>query len=83
MDAAAHEALLWRARTMDDPLKTLFRSRFGLDAETFAPVRAEGSNRKIYRLTAGEASAIGVLNEDVILKGDKPLVVLEKRAESA
>jgi len=50
---------------VDDPLKTLFRARFGAEAETLAPVRAEGSNRRIYRLTRGKATAIGVLNADV------------------
>ncbi len=50
---------------MDDPLKKLFRTRFGFEAETLAPVRAEGSNRRIYRLGGGGTTAIGVLNEDV------------------
>jgi aminoglycoside/choline kinase family phosphotransferase len=48
-----------------DPLKEMFRSRFGREAETLAPVRAEGSNRRIYRLGGGGTTAIGVLNEDV------------------
>jgi aminoglycoside/choline kinase family phosphotransferase len=48
-----------------DPLKILFRARFGREAETLAPVRAEGSNRRIYRLSSGKNSAIGVLNDDV------------------
>ncbi|MFI5360389.1 MAG: phosphotransferase [Elusimicrobiota bacterium] len=50
---------------MTDPLKELFRARFGRDAETLAPVRAEGSNRRIYRLAAGSTSAVGVINDDV------------------
>jgi len=50
---------------MADPLKDLFRSRFGRDAETLAPVRADGSSRKIYRLSGGGTTAIGVLNEDI------------------
>jgi aminoglycoside/choline kinase family phosphotransferase len=50
---------------VDDPLKALFRTRFGLEPESVAPVRAEGSNRRIYRLSGGGATAIGVLNEDV------------------
>jgi aminoglycoside/choline kinase family phosphotransferase len=48
-----------------DPLKELFRARFGREAETLAAVRAEGSNRRIYRLSSGKTSAIGVLNADV------------------
>ena len=50
---------------MTDTLKTLFRSRFAADAQTLAPVRAEGSNRRIYRLAGAGRTAIGVLNEDV------------------
>ncbi len=49
---------------MTDPLKPLFRARFGVEAETLSPVRAEGSNRRIYRLTGGGRTAVGVLNED-------------------
>jgi aminoglycoside/choline kinase family phosphotransferase len=62
MDAPGREALRWRVR---DPLKELFRERFGREAETLAAVRAEGSERRIYRLSSGKTSAIGVLNEDV------------------
>ncbi|MDE2491213.1 MAG: phosphotransferase [Elusimicrobia bacterium] len=50
---------------MPDPLKELFRARFGAEAEAPVPVRAEGSNRRIYRLKSGKTTAIGVLNEDV------------------
>ena len=50
---------------MNDPLKELFLARFGRKAESLAAVRAEGSNRRIYRLASGKDSAIGVLNEDV------------------
>ncbi len=50
---------------MTDPLRALFRARFGAEAETTAPVRAEGSNRRIYRLARGKTTAIGVLNDDV------------------
>ena len=66
---------------MNDPLKTLFRARFGRDAETLAAVRAEGSNRRIYRLTAGADAAIGVLNDDV--KENKAFIEFSKhfRAE--
>lgn len=51
--------------TAADPLHELFRARFGAEPETTAPVRAEGSNRKIYRLTRGKTTAVGVLNDDV------------------
>jgi aminoglycoside/choline kinase family phosphotransferase len=49
---------------MSDPLHELFRARFGREPETTAPVRAEGSDRKIYRLSGGGKTAIGVLNDD-------------------
>jgi aminoglycoside/choline kinase family phosphotransferase len=47
-----------------DALRLLFREKFDADAATLAPVRAEGSNRRIYRLTDDASSAIGVLNDD-------------------
>jgi aminoglycoside/choline kinase family phosphotransferase len=47
-----------------DPLKELFRARFGAEADTLVPVRADGSSRKIYRLTGAGTTAIGVLNDD-------------------
>ncbi len=49
---------------MTNSLKDLFRAHFGVQAEHLDPVRAEGSNRRIYRLSRGKSSAIGVLNED-------------------
>jgi len=48
-----------------DPLQELFRARFGVEPSAPAPVRAEGSNRRIYRLSGGGRDAIGVLNDDV------------------
>ena len=53
---------------MSDPLdvlRVLFRAKFGADARSLKPVRADASNRKIYRLAAPGATAVGVLNEDV------------------
>ncbi len=50
---------------MPDPLQALFRARFGRTPDSSAPVRAEGSNRRIYRLSGGDAVAIGVLNDDI------------------
>ena len=49
---------------MSDPLKELFRARFGAEPGDPVPVRADGSNRKIYRLSGAGTTAIGVLNED-------------------
>ncbi len=47
-----------------DALRLLYREKFGADANTLVPVRAEGSNRRIYRLAGDTISAIGVLNDD-------------------
>ena len=47
-----------------DPLRELFRSRFGAEADSLVPVRADGSSRKIYRLTGAGTTAIGVVNDD-------------------
>ncbi len=47
-----------------DVLRFLYREKFGLDAAAIIPVRAEGSNRRIYRLSSARRTAIGVLNED-------------------
>lgn len=50
---------------MSDPLRDLFRSHFGTEPGPPTAVRADGSNRKIYRLAGGGRTAIGVLNDDV------------------
>jgi len=50
---------------VSDALSALFRARFGAEPSAPAPVRAEGSNRKIYRLAGGGKTAIGVINADV------------------
>ena len=47
-----------------DALRLLYREKFGADAATLVPVRADGSSRKIYRLAGAGATAIGVLNDD-------------------
>lgn len=47
-----------------DVLRSLYREKFGSDADSLVPVRAEGSNRRIYRLTGKKISAVGVLNDD-------------------
>jgi len=49
---------------VSDPLKALFKKRFACEPGDPVPVRADGSNRKIYRLSGAGATAIGVLNED-------------------
>jgi aminoglycoside/choline kinase family phosphotransferase len=46
-----------------DVLRGLFRAKFDADA-SLAPIRAEGSNRRIYRLSGGGRTAVGVLNDD-------------------
>lgn len=51
--------------TVSDALTSLFKARFGAEPGAPVPVRADGSNRKIYRLSGGGRTAIGVLNDDV------------------
>jgi aminoglycoside/choline kinase family phosphotransferase len=48
----------------DQSLSVLFEERFGEPAETIVPLKADGSDRKLFRLTAGPRSAIGVVNPD-------------------
>lgn len=50
---------------VSDALIRLFKDRFGAEPGAPAPVRADGSNRRIYRLSAGGRTAIGVLHDDV------------------
>jgi aminoglycoside/choline kinase family phosphotransferase len=47
-----------------DILRRLYLEKFGADASSISPVRAEGSNRRIYRLLGPKGPAIGVLNDD-------------------
>ena len=52
---------------MNDPLdalRLLYREKFGADAAALVPVRADGSSRRIYRLSGAATTAIGVLNDD-------------------
>jgi len=50
--------------TIDQPLQTLFESRFGEPVERVAPLKGDGSARKLYRLTAPSGTAIGVISPD-------------------
>ena len=45
-------------------LKDLFLSRFGVEAESVCPISDSGSNRKYFRMKAGNVSCIGVLGTD-------------------
>lgn len=49
---------------MTDMLKILFEKHFGEKVQECAPVKVHGSNRKRYRLSGKERTAIGVENED-------------------
>jgi aminoglycoside/choline kinase family phosphotransferase len=46
------------------PLRDLYKKTFGSGAETFEPLRADGSARQLYRLSGGGRSAIGVYGPD-------------------
>ncbi|MBI5247423.1 MAG: phosphotransferase [Elusimicrobia bacterium] len=56
-------------------MKDLFRAKFG-ESASLVPVRAEGSNRRIYRLSGAGRTAIGVLNDD--LKENRALIDFSK-----
>lgn len=49
---------------MEDALKELFKRHFGLPAESSLPLRADASPRRLFRLSGGGKTAIGVLNAD-------------------
>ncbi len=49
---------------VEQPLKDLFESRFGEPVESVTAVKADGSDRKLFRLTARSRSVIGVVNPD-------------------
>ena len=46
------------------PLRALFESRFGEPVEQVATLKGDGSSRKLFRLSAGSRTAIGVVNPD-------------------
>ena len=45
-------------------LRDLFSSRYGKDAESVVPLKEAGSNRKYYRMKAGDVCCIGVVGTD-------------------
>ena len=45
-------------------LRDLFRSCFGIEAESVVPLKEAGSNRKYYRMKAGDVCCVGVLGTD-------------------
>jgi len=47
------------------PLVALFGDRFGQPVARIAPLKGDGSARKLYRLTSASQTAIGVTNADV------------------
>ncbi len=49
---------------VEQPLKDLFESRFGEPVERATPLKADGSDRKLFRLTTASRSVIGVVNPD-------------------
>lgn len=46
------------------PLRALYKKTFGAEAETFEPLRADGSARQLYRLSGGGRSVIGAYGPD-------------------
>ncbi|HBT61393.1 MAG TPA: phosphotransferase enzyme family protein, partial [Elusimicrobia bacterium] len=49
---------------MNEALKELYRKNFGEPAEAIAPLKGDGSHRKLYRLTSAGRSVIGAVNSD-------------------
>ena len=49
---------------MEGLLKELFLNHFGEKADTIAPLKGGGSDRKLFRLRNGQRSVIGVINAD-------------------
>jgi len=45
---------------MSDALTQLYRTTFGVAPQAIAPLRADGSNRKLYRITGEEGTYVGV-----------------------
>lgn len=48
----------------EEILAGLFREHFGKKAESSIPVKGDGSGRRLFRITAGKKSVIGVINGD-------------------
>jgi aminoglycoside/choline kinase family phosphotransferase len=49
---------------LEQSLKTLFERRFGESVARIAPLKGDGSARKLFRLTSASQTAIGVTNAD-------------------
>ena len=45
-------------------LQALYRTRFGKEADSIAPLPGSGSHRRYFRLTGGDATVIGVIGTD-------------------
>ena len=50
---------------MTEVLKTLFRQTVGCDADSLRPLTPAGSNRRYYRLQAGDLSLVGVVGTSI------------------
>ena len=58
------DKFLWRKIMFMRQLKDLFLSGFGVEAESVCPLSDSGSNRRYYRMKAGDLSCIGVIGTD-------------------
>jgi len=52
------------SKLLDQALRLLFERRFGEPIERIASLKADGSNRKLYRLASASRTAIGVASPD-------------------
>ena len=46
------------------PLRALYKRTFGAEPETFEPLKADGSARRLFRLKDGSRSVIGAFGPD-------------------
>jgi len=46
------------------PLKALYKKTFGREAESFEPLKADGSARRLFRMAGGGRSVIGAFGPD-------------------
>ena len=49
----------------EESLRALFESRFGRPVDSATPLKGDGSARRLFRLSAGSRTAIGVISPDI------------------
>ncbi|MDD5628001.1 MAG: phosphotransferase enzyme family protein, partial [Elusimicrobia bacterium] len=49
---------------MEEALRQLYQKRYGQSPESCAPLKGDGSSRRLYRMQGGGRSVIGAVNSD-------------------